>query len=111
MLLPSFTALTALQQEYPASKSIKRTRLLRIMDRFGGDVEHVRKFLQKHEAKHNESEIDSNVVQHQQQEEIKTKYSTQLAELRTAGINIHSPCVLLQLEKYHGDVNKVSLKI
>ncbi|CAF1188407.1 unnamed protein product [Rotaria sordida] len=101
------TALTALQQEYPASKSIKRTRLLRIMDRFGGDVEHVRKFLQKHEAKHNESEIDSSVVQHQQQEEIKTKYSTQLAELRTAGINIHSPCVLLQLEKYHGDVNKI----
>ncbi|CAF2594243.1 unnamed protein product [Rotaria sp. Silwood2] len=101
------TALTALQKEYPASESIKRTRLLRILDRFDGDIEHVRKFLQKHETKHNESNVDSNVVQRQQQEEIKIKYATQLAELRTAGINIHSPCILLQLEKCHGDVNKI----
>ncbi|CAF3410735.1 unnamed protein product [Rotaria sp. Silwood1] len=101
------TALIELQKEYPASESIKRTRLLRILERFGGDVEHVRKFLQKHETKHNERKIDSSTVQYQQQEEIKTKYPTQLAELRTAGINIHSPCVLLQLEKFHGDVNKV----
>jgi hypothetical protein len=77
------------------------------MERFGGEIDHVRKFLQKVEAKQNGNNVDSTTAQRQQREELKTKYATQLAELKTAGINVHCPCVLKQLEKHQGDVKKV----
>jgi hypothetical protein len=94
------TALTALQQESPSTQSLKRVRLLRTMERFSGDVDYVRKYLQKIEERQKGSHQDSTVSQ-------QVKYANQLAELVTAGINVNSPCVLIQLEKHHGDVNKV----
>jgi hypothetical protein len=101
------SALTALQQEYPSSQPMKRARLLRIMERFGGDIDHVRKCLQKIEAKQNTGQTDSNASRRQQREELKIKYANQLAELATAGINVNCPCVLKKLEQCHGDVDKV----
>jgi len=80
------------------------------MERFGGDVDHVRKYFQKIEAKQNASQSNSNASRHQQREELKTKYATQLAELATAGINVNCPCVLTKLEKSQGDVNKVEFR-
>jgi hypothetical protein len=103
-------ALTALQQEQPSSQPLKRARLLKTMERFGGDVEHVRKYLQKIEAKQNADQTDSTASRRQHREELKTKYATQLAELTTAGINVNCPCILTKLEKHQGDVNKVELK-
>ena len=82
-------------------------RLLRMMERFSGDVEQVQKLLQKIEERHAGKDDHSCVSRRQQQEELKTKYATQLAELATAGVNVNSPCILRQLEKHQGDVNKV----
>jgi hypothetical protein len=104
------TAATALIQEQSSSQPLKRARLLKTMERFGGDIGYVRKYLQKIEAKQNGSNVDSTTSRHQQREELKTKYATQLAELKTAGFNVHCPCVLVQLEKHQGDLNKVKLK-
>ena len=75
------------------------------MERFGGDVDHVRKYLQKVEAKQNGTDIDQN--KSHQRGELRTKYSTQLVKLGKAGININCPCVLKQLEKHQGDIDKV----
>jgi hypothetical protein len=104
------TAVTALQEEHPSSQPLKRARLLKTMERFGGDVDHVRKYLLKVEAKQKASQTDSNASRRQQREELKTKYATQLAELATAGININCPCILKKLEKNQGDVNKVKFQ-
>jgi hypothetical protein len=98
---------TALQQENPSIQSIKRVRLLKTMERFGGDLDQVRNFLQKVEERHNAGDDQSRASRREQQEELKTKYAAQLAELSTAGINIKCPCVLRKLEKNEGDVNKV----
>lgn len=100
-------AITALQEENPSFQAYKRVRLLRIMDRFNGDVEQVRKFLQKVDERHNREGENSIVSRRQRREELRTKYATQLAEINTAGINVHGPCVLRQLERNQGDVNKV----
>ncbi|CAF4555370.1 unnamed protein product [Rotaria socialis] len=105
------TLLTTLQQEYPTIQSVKRSRLLRMMHRFGGDVERIRKNLQEHQEKQNAGKLDLNAVRHPHQEEIKAKYASQLVELKAAGINTNNPCVLQQLEKYHGDTNKILEKI
>jgi hypothetical protein len=99
--------ITALQQENPSLQGHKRIRLLRIMNRFDGDVEQVQQFLQKVERRHRCEGEDSFHSRRQRREELKTKYATQLAELATAGINVNSPCALRQLEKNQGDVNKV----
>ncbi|CAF4238085.1 unnamed protein product [Adineta steineri] len=40
-------AITTLQQENPSIQSFKRFRLLKIMERFEGDLEKVNEFLQK----------------------------------------------------------------
>jgi hypothetical protein len=100
------SALTALQEENPSSQPLKRARLLKTMERFGGDVDHVRKYLEKVQAKTN-----SNKSRYQQGEEIRTKYATQLAELATAGVNVKCPCILAKLEKHQGDFNTVEFKI
>lgn len=102
------TALTLLQQEYPIIQSTKRSRLLKMMEHFGGDIDRVRKHLDKTEAKQNNDKSLSNAHRHQTPEQLKIKYSSQLEELKTAGVNINSPCILQQLERYHGDTKKVS---
>ncbi|CAF4744666.1 unnamed protein product, partial [Rotaria sp. Silwood2] len=81
------------------------------MEVFGGDVEQVRKFLQRTEERHQQEGDNSGISRRQKREELKTKYATQLAELTTAGINVDSPCVLRQLEKNQGDVNKIIEKM
>ncbi|CAF1012722.1 unnamed protein product [Adineta ricciae] len=99
--------LTALQQEYPSIQSMKRGRLLKTMERYGGDVDQVRKFAQKVEARHHREGEHGCVSRHQHREELKTKYAKQLAELSSAGINVDQPWTLRLLEKQQGDVNKV----
>ncbi len=100
---------TTLQQEFPPAQAVKRFRLLRIMERFSGDVDEVRKFLQKVQERHGGERHHSCESRRQAHEESKTKYATQLAELATAGVNVNSPCILRQLERHQGDVNKVRL--
>ncbi|CAF5040131.1 unnamed protein product, partial [Rotaria sp. Silwood1] len=97
---------TTLQQEIPSIQSMRRIRLLKIMERFNGDVEQVRKFLQVFEERHHEHDENSNISRREKREELKSKYATQLDELSTAGINVNSPCILRQLEKNQGDVTK-----
>ncbi len=101
------TTLTALQEKYPTSQPLKRARLLKIMERFGGDVDHVQKCLQKIEAKQNPDVMNSIAARRQHREELRAKYATQLAELATAGINVKCPCILSKLEQNQGDVNMV----
>ncbi|CAF0826681.1 unnamed protein product [Rotaria sp. Silwood1] len=101
------TIVTELQQEFPSAQQCKRIRLLKTMECFGGDVEQVRKFLQRNEERRNQQGENSGVSRRQKREELKTKYATQIAELATAGINVNSPCLLRQLEKNQGDVNKI----
>lgn len=103
------STVTTLQQEFPSTQAFKRVRLLKIMERFSGDVEQVRKFLQKVQERHGGEGRHSCESRRQAHEELKTKYAIQLAELATAGINVNSPCILRQLEKHQGDVNKVRL--
>ncbi len=103
-------ALTALQEKHPTSQPLKRARLLKIMERFGGDVELVQKCLQRKEAKQNPGAVDSIAARRQHREELRTKYATQLAELTTSGINVKCPCILSKLEQNQGDVNKVESK-
>ncbi|CAF3735908.1 unnamed protein product [Rotaria socialis] len=105
------TTVTSLQQEIPSAQSLKRIRLLRLMERFSGDVEAVRKFLQKVEERDHEVNADWRTSLHERREELKNKYATQLAELTQAGINVDCRCTLWQLEKNQGDVNKVIEKM
>lgn len=100
-------AITTLQQQLPSAQAVKRVRLLRIMERFGGDVEQVRKFLEKCEQRHADEHPHVKASRREQNEELKTKYATQLAELTSAGVNVNNPCVLRQLDKFEGDANKV----
>ena len=80
-----------------------------MMERFGGDVEQVKKIVQKSEVRHHGKDENRGASRQQLREELKTKYATQLAALASAGVNVNSPCTLRQLEKNQGDVNKVSL--
>ncbi|CAF4247413.1 unnamed protein product, partial [Adineta steineri] len=100
-------AITTLQQENPSIQSFKRFRLLKIMERFEGDLEKVNEFLQKVEKKHCHKDRDTSTSRYQRREELKTKYASQLAQLATSGINVDRPWVLRLLEKHEGDVNKV----
>ena len=102
-------ALSTLQDDYPASRSMRRMRLLRIMQKFSGDTEHVRKYLEKVQEDH--SDEHPSVSRREHREELKSKYAVQLAELSAAGIHVHTPCVIRQLEKNQGDVNKVMEKM
>lgn len=86
---------------------MKRVRLLKIMERFGGDLEHVRMVVEKRTARHNKTDDAPCGERRQRREELKTKYAGQLAELASAGINVHNPCIFRQLEKHQGDVNQV----
>ncbi|CAF1324818.1 unnamed protein product [Adineta steineri] len=101
------SALAALQ---PTSEPLKRACLLKLMERFDGDVNYVQKYLAACEQKRSDKTNDSNQSEDTYRKGLKLKYATQLAELSTAGINTHLPCVLKNLEKSQGDVNKV-LKI
>ncbi|CAM4767806.1 unnamed protein product [Rotaria magnacalcarata] len=105
------TTVTSLQQEIPSAQSLKRIRLLRLMERFSGDVEEVRKFLQNVEERDHDVNADSRACRRERREELKSKYATQLAALTQAGINVDCPCTLWQLEKNQGDVNKVIEKM
>ncbi|CAF3715227.1 unnamed protein product [Rotaria sp. Silwood1] len=105
------TALTALQQELPWIQSMRRIRLLKMMERFNGDIEQVRKFLQTSLERHRKHGESSNVSKLKQQEELKAKYATQLAELNAAGIDINCSCILRRLEKNQGDITKIMEKI
>ena len=96
-----------LQQENPSIQAMKRVRLLRIMNRFNGDVEQVQKFVEKVQQRHNRHGDDVIHGRRQHREELKTKYATQLDELTKAGVNANCPCALRQLEKHQGDANKV----
>ena len=102
---------TTLQQEFPAAQAVKRVRLLKMMARFSGDVEEVRKFLQKFEQRHTEERHHGDGSRRQRHEELRTKYATQLAELAGAGVNVNNPCILRQLEKNQGDINKVRHRV
>ena len=101
--------MNALQQELPAAQSVKRCRLLRVMNHFGGDIEHVRKFLEKLNERRNDIDNPRAVDRHQRREELKTKYASQLAELSSAGIHVNNPGIMRQLEKHQGDVNQVGV--
>jgi hypothetical protein len=106
-------------------------RLLKMMERYDGDVEQVRKGLQNVEERHHGEGRNCGRFRHhgegrhwgkfghhgegqhcgrsrhEQREELKAKYATQLAELTTAGIDVNSPCTLRLLEKNQGDITKV----
>ncbi|CAF4408342.1 unnamed protein product, partial [Rotaria socialis] len=105
------TTVTSLQQEIPSAQSLKRIRLLRLMESFSGDVDAVRKVLQKVEERDHEVNADRRASRRERREELKSKYATELAELTQAGINVNRPCTLRQLEKSQGDVNKVIEKM
>ncbi|CAF3050851.1 unnamed protein product [Rotaria socialis] len=105
------TTVTSLQQEIPSAQSLKRIRLLRLMESFSGDVDAVRKVLQKVEERDHEVNADRRASRRERREELKSKYATELAELTQAGINVNHPCTLRQLEKSQGDVNKVIEKM
>ncbi|CAF2867991.1 unnamed protein product [Rotaria sp. Silwood2] len=100
-------AVTTLQQELPSSQSMKRIRLLQIMECFSGDIEQARNFLQSFREQHHKHDENSNISRHKKRKELREKYATQLAELSTAGINVNCPRILRQLEKNQGDVTQV----
>ena len=77
------------------------------MERFGGDLEQVRKVVEKLNARQNKTNDAPCGDRRQRREELKTKYAGQLAELASAGINVNNPCIFRQLEKHQGDVNQV----
>lgn len=102
------TALNALQEQYPTSQPLKRIRLLKIMQRFNGDVDRVRKCLERIQAKENQgTTVDSPASRQQRREELRAKYAVQLADLAALGINSRCPCVLAKLEKHQGDATQV----
>ncbi|CAF5007881.1 unnamed protein product, partial [Rotaria sp. Silwood1] len=119
---------TTLQQEIPSIQSMRRIRLLKIMERFSGDVEQVRKFIQVFEERHHEHNENSSVSRHEKREELKTKYAThhvvqqkkekleelnakyanQIAQLENDGIIIKNKQLLIRLlEKTDGQVDVV----
>jgi U3 small nucleolar ribonucleoprotein component len=99
-------AVTALQEE-PSIQAVKRIRLLKIMERFNGDIEQVRQFLSTLGERHHGRHEHFGSSRRQQRDELKTKYATQLAELATAGVDVNHPSTFRQLVKTDGDVNKV----
>ena len=100
-------ALTMLQKEQPFLHSINRVRLLRTFERCNGDMEQVRSRLRKYETQNHNRRADLQTSRHEQHERLKVTYAAQLARLSLAGISTNSPVVLDQLEKQHGNVDKV----
>ena len=87
---------------------MKRIRLLKIMERFNGDVDRLQKCLERIEAKQNQgTTVNSTASRHQRREELRAKYAVQLADLTALGINSRCPCVLAKLEKHEGDATQV----
>lgn len=78
-----------------------------MMEKFSGDLEQVRKYLQRVEERDLQRGDEPQVTRREKREELKTKYASQLAELAAAGVDVNCPCILRQLEKNEGDVNKV----
>ena len=92
--------MTALQQQNSFARTLKRSRLLRRMEYFNGDINDVEESLRQLQEKPNQSHLS----RREQREMFKKQCASEIA---AAGFNVHSACVLDQLEKYHGDVNKV----
>lgn len=92
--------MTALQQHNGFARTLKRSRLLRRMERFNGQITDVEESLRQLQEKQNQSHLS----RHEQREIFKKQCA---GEIAAAGFNVHSACVLDQLEKYHGDVDKV----
>lgn len=99
--------LDVLQKSYPSSQSVKRSSLLKTFERFGGEVEYVRQYLKQREPPSDDAPVDPNETKEQQRTRLRNKYAVQLAELSNAGFNTKCPCVIKNLEKERGDVNKV----
>ena len=100
-------ALTELQKEQPFLHSIKRIRLLRIFERCHGEIEQVRCRLCKYEAQEHNRQADLQASRREQHERLRVNYAAQLAHLSLAGISTNSPIVLDQLQKQHGNADKV----
>ena len=91
--------LTQFQNAYPYARTWKRSQLLRLLDRYQGNVDELRQHLEKYEK-------EQTVESRQAQRELwKKQY---VAEFAAVGLNVNSPLVLDQLEKHGGDVQKVS---
>ncbi|CAF1271321.1 unnamed protein product [Didymodactylos carnosus] len=85
----------AVLQQHTTSDMPKKHFILRLMSRFDGDVEIVRKCLEKLKTTN------------ENKDQLREKYGKQLAELESNGFNIKCPCIYKLLEKYDGDVTKV----
>jgi hypothetical protein len=94
------SGVTALQEKNAFARTLKRSRLLRHMERLNGQITDVEEYLRKIQEKLNQSHLP----RHEQRELFKKQYASELAD---AGFSVQSACVLDQLEKYHGDVNRV----
>ncbi|CAF1331018.1 unnamed protein product, partial [Didymodactylos carnosus] len=87
-----------LEQESSHSLALempKRQRLLRLMERFNGNWDDVRKSLKRMNSRH------------QNKEQLQEQYAQQVVELEQDGLNVKCPCVYRLLQKYDGDVTKV----
>ena len=94
------SVVTTLLQSNAFARTLTRSHLLR---RFNGDITDVEKFLRNLQERQNQSHLSRD----EQREIFRKKYASELAAV---GLNVQSPCVLDQLEKHHGDVNKVWLE-
>ena len=78
-----------------------------MINRFGGEIDHVRKFLKKLQERRENPDEARSMTRRERCQELRTKYASQLAELESAGIQTDRPGICRQLEKHQGDVNKV----
>jgi hypothetical protein len=81
-------------------QSWKREHLLRLMEHFNGDIKQVRDYLQKSRF----DQHDSTRTRQEQHDLWRCQYASQLS---AAGFNVNSPCVLDQLDKHQGNIDKV----
>ena len=92
--------MAVLQDEDAFARSLKKSRLLRIIHRLKGDITDVRIFLDK-------IRLNSDFC-HESHAEYRERLKREsAAELATVGLCVNSPLVVDQLVKYHGDVKKV----
>ncbi|CAF0721681.1 unnamed protein product [Adineta ricciae] len=99
--------LDILQKSYPSSQSLKRSSLLKMFERFGGEIEYIQQYLEQLGKPSDDAPSDPNETKEQQRARLRNKYTVQLAQLSNAGFNTKCPRVVNNLEKQHGDVNKV----
>lgn len=90
--------LNEFQNVYPYARTWKRSRLLRLFERFHGDTNDLRQYLEKYQK-------EKTIEARQAQREIWKKQFA--SEFSAVGLNVNSPLVLDQLEKHHGNVQKV----